>query len=777
MNWRNVRLIYRRELRDQLRDRRTLFMIIVLPMLLYPMLGMSVFQLSQFVQRHEVRVLVVGGEQLEAISDVPPLVEDDRFAEQLFSDSQDSKNIVVERLPVAEKSFVPEGDAVAEEATRAPLALDVARRRLNAGDAQVVLYFPSDFANQFQQLREQLKASRSGDRDSVGGEAVAIPEPEIFYHSAREASRIAQVRVEQVLEHWKQEVVRQNMSANRVPLNIARPFRIKPVDVSQSEQRQTALWAKVLPLVMFLWALTGAFYPAVDVCAGEKERGTLETLLCSPATRGEIVWGKLLTVMSFSCISAVFNLASLGLTIGYVVAQLRPLSTGAMPAGEIPIPPLGVLIWLVAALLPMSALFSALSLALAAFARSTKEGQYYLMPLLLLTMPLVLLPMSPGIELNLGNSLIPITGGILILRSLIQGEYMHALPFVLPVVLVTIVCCWLAIRWAIEQFNRESVLFRESERFELIPWMKHLFRDRQPTPSFGAALTCVLLIFLAQFLMRSVLARAVVDDGFGPLAILQVINQIVCIGVPMLVMTLLFTTRPLKTLLLENWPRGSTCLAAVLLAFCLHPPGQRLVIWIQTYLFPMNKDVLADLKNFSDQLTGSTNFWLPFMVMALLPAILEELAFRGFILSGLRHVGHKWWAIGLSAVFFGMAHTVIQQSLMASVLGLVLGYLAIQTGHLLPCILFHATYNGLMLATGWMTSLSNDLREAMPLVRHALVETESGQAVYSGSVVAIGMLGAAAIFAWLHRQPYRRTDEERIEQIRALQSQSLVGDA
>ena len=71
-----------------------------------------------------------------------------------------------------------------------------------------------------------------------------------------------------------------------------------------------------------------------------------------------------------------------------------------------PPPPLAPL-WLLIALVPVSALFSALCMALAAFARSTKEGQYYLMPLVLVTLPLVMLPMSPGVELNLGNSLIP----------------------------------------------------------------------------------------------------------------------------------------------------------------------------------------------------------------------------------------------------------------------------------------------------------------------------------------------------------------------------------
>ncbi len=85
------------------------------------------------------------------------------------------------------------------------------------------------------------------------------------------------------------------------------------------------------------------------------------------------------------------------------------------------------------AILPVSALFSALCLALAAFAKSNKEGQYYLMPLLLVTMPLMMLPLSPGVELTLGNSLIPMTGVVLLLRSAIEGHYLLALRYIVPV--------------------------------------------------------------------------------------------------------------------------------------------------------------------------------------------------------------------------------------------------------------------------------------------------------------------------------------------------------
>ena len=110
----------------------------------------------------------------------------------------------------------------------------------------------------------------------------------------------------------------------------------------------------------------------------------------------------------------------------------------------------------------------------------------------------------------------------------------------------------------------------------------------------------------------------------------------------------------------------------------LHPLGQQVVIGIQQ-LYPLQDGIHAETQSMERMLASAPYVWLPFLLMAVLPAICEELAFRGFILSGLRHVGHKWWAIALSAVFFGMAHTVVQQSIAAAALGLVIGYVAVQT--------------------------------------------------------------------------------------------------
>ena len=187
----------------------------------------------------------------------------------------------------------------------------------------------------------------------------------------------------------------------------------------------------------------------------------------------------------------------------------------------------------------------------AAFARSTKEGQYYLMPLFLVSMPLMMFPLVPGSELNLGNSLIPITGVILLVMSLVQGDYAETLRYFVPVTAVTLFCCHLAIRWAVYQFNQESVLFRESERLDPRRWILQLIRERRDTPSLAEGFFCVVLILIIQFFMQLALsANAPANPDFNFLVLLLFISQVVCIALPALLMTLIFTDRPRKTLLL-----------------------------------------------------------------------------------------------------------------------------------------------------------------------------------------------------------------------------------
>ncbi len=726
MSFTNVKLILLREIRDQLRDRRTLFMMFVLPLLLYPLLGMSFLQMQHFLQEQPTSVLVVGAKNLK---DLPRLFDNGQFAPELFNSPDGTK-----LLEVTFQADEPPVDAAAQR--------ENARLAVDAGLYDAAICFPESFAADVELFQHSLRTSSGEVGTAIGAKNHAlIPEPETFYTNAKDTSSEAERRLNEVWRRWNDRLIETNLVAAGLPVAVARPVPLKQTDLAKGTPYHGAsLWSRILPVLLLIWALTGAFYPAVDLCAGEKERGTLETLLCSPAERSEIVLGKLATVMLFSMLTAVLNLASVGST-GWLVFGGRP---------EFGPPPLTAVLWLAVALVPVSALFSALCLALAAFAKSSKEGQYYLMPLLLITMPLAVLPMMPGVQLNLGSSLIPVTGVVILLRSVLEGNYLTAMQFLPVVAAVTLAACLLAIRWAVDQFNSESVLFRESEQLDMRLWLRRLSRDRKPTPTVGAAVFCGVTILLLRFFGGNAMGM---PEDFAGFAATTLATQLLLLVLPALLMTMWLTSSPGQTLLLRRPPLLAVG-AAALLAVVLHPVVVALSALV-VHLYPISADLGASLERTQGWLDAAP-LWQIILLVAVTPAICEELVFRGFILSGLRHLGHKWRAIIYSAVFFGVAHMVLQQSLMAALTGTVIGYVAVQSGSLLPGVVYHMVHNSLAIS---IDRIPQSYLESWPVLRW--VKVGDG---YPWQMVVASAFWGLAILLWFGTLTHSKTSEEELQE-------------
>ena len=624
-NWiQSVLLIFSREVRDQFRDRRTLFMIGVLPLLLYPLIGMSFMQLAQFMRRHPSKVLVVTEEPL---IESPALIADGQFAGLSPRDAALIElDVMKMELPSRQKAEFQASAMISES------------------QYDVVVCFPPNFRQRLQQLQQKQTLDAP---QAVVPEDDWPSEPLVFYSTAKDRSRMAYDRVKLAIGIWRRELVHETLKQHEISPQATMPFVEQSHDVSPNQSRRAAIWSKILPFVLVIWAMTGAFYPAVDLCAGEKERGTLETLLCSPAERSEIVWGKMLTIMLFSILTAVLNLGCMSLTSTFIAGQLKTIfQTDVSPI--LSSPPVNAYVWLLIALIPIAALFSALSLALATMARSTKEGQYYLMPLILMTMPLLILPMLPSVELELGTAIIPVSGVLLLLKQLMEQQFHSAMVYAAPVTIVTAICCWMATRWAIDQFNDESVLFRESERFSIAVWLRQLISERMPTPTAAQAVLCGVLIILIRFFVGMATPA---PDSWTTFSTTVSVSLITLVLLPAMAMALLLTTRPTLTLLIRR-TSFSSVMAAALLAVCLHPMAVALLTLVRV-VYPVDPAIWQPYEAILGQAPGG--FALLF-VMAILPAFCEEFAFRGFVLSGLRHLGHKWQAIVISAVMFGVAH-------------------------------------------------------------------------------------------------------------------------
>src|SRR5207249_6906047 len=143
----------------------------------------------------------------------------------------------------------------------------------------------------------------------------------VLYRENDERSRVAAKRLSSVLAQWKQRLREVRMQRHGLPLHYDDPFELKDPERKAPDELAAEglldLLVRVFPFLLVMWSLAGALYPAVDLCAGEKERGTMETLLISPASRQEIVYGQFLSIWVFSAATALLNLASMGVTAAH----------------------------------------------------------------------------------------------------------------------------------------------------------------------------------------------------------------------------------------------------------------------------------------------------------------------------------------------------------------------------------------------------------------------------------------------------------------------------
>jgi sodium transport system permease protein len=674
-----VMLVFAREMRDLMRDRRTLVAGLALPLLIYPMLGMLLLQLAQVSTQNTTLVAMVGADHLPG---EPKLIDGGRFDADLCVQSS------IGDIEIVSHPWSTTMDRRS--------VLQQAAQWVRSGRYEVVVIIPPLTTQDGHPAADPLAMQQPKPTDG-GTESAAI---EIIFNQADDASAMARERVGHALDLWRDAWVKQRVADAGLPRRVTEPFHAQGVDVAPKGRQAAALWSKLLPFVMLIWALTGAFYPAIDLVAGEKERGTLETLLCSPALREEIVWGKLLAVMCFSILTSLLNVLSMQVT-----AQLAVGMTESLPIAIEP-PPMAATGWLLLALIPLSALFSALALALAAMARSTKEGQYYLMPLMMAILPLVVLPLLPGMVLSVGTSLVPVTGMFLLVRALVDEQYAVATAHLPIVMIVTLGCLMLAVRWARRQFENEQVLFRESERWDLFVWLRHVMRHHQPRPTVMQASLCGVLVLVLLFLGRMALTAPSTD--WMSLAKSIVLPQLICVLLPALALAAVFNRNVRSSFQLLR-PCWSTVPAAILLAMTIHPTYSALGQMISKQM-PISPAVQEALRPFIEAVQAAP-LWQVLLLLAVLPAICEELVFRGYILNGLSRDGGHLRGLVLSSIFFGLSHAVLQQSMTACILGLLLGWVCLRTGSVVPTIMMHLTCNGLtvimsrlgpMFADGWV---------------------------------------------------------------------------
>lgn len=788
MRWSIIRLIWLRELRDQLRDRRTVFMIAVLPILLYPIAGFGVMQLALGFLAQKSVVGIAGADNLVPWLATPPSTRPAEAASWLALTPPPPGSPLggIPSLTSAVSLVLAQPDHAAIASVPGWLAwtpggLDRLTSALAFHLAQPDRTYPALIERRDGRLAFRAAYAESSplvgpliirplegavpagaDLDTLAAPFspllderkidVLLLVPDGLQQTLREGqrptlhllsrprddtSRLVHNRLANLLSRWRRDL--RDTRLTRLGLatdfdqviQVSDPQRARP-SVQQDEENLFNVLVRVFPFVLVLWSLAGALYPAVDLCAGEKERGTMETLLISPASREEIVWGKFLTIWLFSGATAFLNLLSMALT----TSQLAAAQSGSFR--------LGPLFWGALLLLPLSAFFSAICLAVGAYARSSKEGQYYLMPLFLLTMPLIFLTLAPGVELNPFYSMVPVTGVALLLQRLVaveapdRGLWFYFLPVLAPMVIYS----WLALRWAIAQFQREEVLFREAERLDVGLWLRRLLREKEALPSVGEAFFCFALILGFRWISLGIGQHLSLLTRTG-------IGQLAFVATPPLIMAILLTTAPWRGLGLRLPPWWAWPAALILALLLLLPLAELTLAILQQFpglraLLELNHPLTRELQSLA-QGGGSPFAYL--LVLAVLPALCEELAFRGFILHGLLRGFRPGTAILLSSFLFAVHQMNVFQFIPHFVFGLILGILVVRTGSVLPAMLFHLVYNSMLLTFPALFASPTPPGGSVPLVDLWLPRL-----LVSGFCMILAACGLGAIW-WFSPRP------------------------
>ena len=395
----DIGIVYRKELRDLLRDRRTIMSMIVVPVVVMPLLmtglGLTAVKLGGKMRQEIPRVMVLGGE------DSPRTMEALRALHgfDFVAPSQDFTNLI--------------SDKKINAAVGLPKNFDAA---VQAGEAATVIIYT--YEGEF----KSMFASQSLDQ---------------FFRSKRD------------------HIVSERLAERHLPEKLFAPFEIQKTNVASPKKVSGNLIGMILPYIVIMMCMTGAIYPSIDLTAGEKERGTMETLLCSPVARTHLVLGKGLVVLTVSLATACLSLVS----NGGAVVLLKKLIGDAARGNPLPltIDPSSLLAVMVM-MLPLAVFFSGTMLAVGLYSRSAKEANSYLQPLLIFTVIPAAVAALPGVELNYALALVPVLNVSLAGREIMSGLFhWNCIALVFGSM-----CLYaaLAVAVAVALFKREDVLFR-----------------------------------------------------------------------------------------------------------------------------------------------------------------------------------------------------------------------------------------------------------------------------------------------------------------------------
>jgi len=485
----------------------------------------------------------------------------------------------------------------------------------------------------------------------------------INYSAADELSGGALRKMKDVLEWSMIKHISQQFTTAGVSWSTHDALRIEEIDQSTDRDKSGYLAGKIVPILMILMILSGASFAAVDLISGEKERGTLETLLLAPVSRRSIIWGKFLVVFIIACISAVVNLLGIYITLSFHMIEIPLMEGVTFSLGWFE-----VLLMLLFTL-PMSVIFSALLIIIASYADTFKEGQYYVLPFVLFGIVPGLPALLPHIELNSVICIVPISSLAVALKEVLTGTYNWtglSLAF-----LSNTLYAVLALRFASHALDRETIL----------PGTQTVMYDRDQSLQKNIAILFIT-VFLLVYFLGTIVQRQDAIIGIW-------LTQLVLIALPAIVFLKLFNLPLAEYLKIKPFTgrhmMGALCLEGgtflTVLAFMV----------LQNKFLPVPHSLEEHFSDFFTR-TGYP-LWVNIVTFGVSAGLCEEILFRGTVTSVLSRSLKRWQVILVVGFLFGIMHFSIYRILPTAVIGIVYTYIVVKTNSIFPTMILHALHN------------------------------------------------------------------------------------
>jgi sodium transport system permease protein len=363
MRWSIINTIYLKELKEVLRDKRTVYLVILLPFFLYPVMFAVIGLLSS--------------SQMEKINQesVKVLVNEDVKASPLYAILQQDSTLKME-----ESAFDPND----LDTTRNTIGLEVKDLQKDSND--------------------QAQAFNVN----------------IYYNSTKDITKSRADRINRQIDALNQQLVNQRLAERNLESDFLTPIKVNQVDLAPPAAQMGKLIGRFLPMLLIFFIFTGMIYIAIDITAGEKERQTLQTLFVSPIKVPEIITGKFLAVFTVGVVSAVMNLLSLIVAV-FIQAQLMGAGEG-LSNMSLSVSSQGAF-WLVLLILLSTIFIGGITLAVVVLANSYKESQSYVTPLMMILLLPAIFATQPGVELTTQTALIPIVNIFLAMSEIFIGDF------------------------------------------------------------------------------------------------------------------------------------------------------------------------------------------------------------------------------------------------------------------------------------------------------------------------------------------------------------------